>query len=121
MSGLLRGLALSALLASAALLLPGPAAAQFGGQGSGVKLNGKLGAWGSAIPTGFWITSIQPYSPAGYAGLKSGDVIVRVNGRLINNEAALNQALNAAGQRAQLLVRNQATGEQRYTWINLWR
>jgi S1-C subfamily serine protease len=121
MSNLLRGFVLSALLASAALLLPSPAAAQFGGQGSGVKLNGKLGAWGAAIPTGFWITGVQPYSPAVYAGLRAGDVIVRVNDRLIHSEAALNQALHAAGRRARLLVRNQATGELRYTWINLWR
>lgn len=86
-----------------------------------MRLQGKLGVWGTATPAGFWINAVQPFSPARHAGLVPGDVIVRVNDRLITSEFALNRALNLAGPRARLLVRNPMTGTLRYTWVNLWR
>ncbi|HMP00964.1 MAG TPA: PDZ domain-containing protein [Gemmatales bacterium] len=108
------------VLGTGFLVRPEPVTAQMA-LGSGVRFNARLGTWGSAIPTGFWITAVQPYSPATYAGLVPGDVVVRVNDRLITNEMSLEQALRTAGGRARLLVRHTPSGQLRYTWINLWR
>lgn len=98
-----------------------PTAAQVRPAMPAMRLQGKLGIWGTATPAGYWITAVQPFSPARNAGLIPGDVIVRVNDRLITSEFALNQALNLAGPRARLLVRNPMSGTLRYTWVNLWR
>ena len=40
-------------------------------------------------PAGVLVNNVYPHSPADEAGIKSGDVVIRVNGREVNDPAAL--------------------------------
>ena len=48
-------------------------------------------------PRGALITDVEPRSPAAVAGLKRGDIVLRVNGRRISNPAALEYRLAVLG------------------------
>ena len=50
---------------------------------------------GMAKPTGFLVKSLHPVSPAAKAGLKSGDVIVSVNGRDVEDPEAFHYRITA--------------------------
>lgn len=57
-------------------------------------------------PVGALITQVKPNSPAERAGLQPGDVIIGVNGQLLENPSGLPKALagKAAGSKVQLNV-----------------
>ncbi len=89
-----------------------PAAAQNGGddeqQGS-AQAGGRIGKprlgvtvatlnTNGALPNGAYIRSIEAGSPAEKAGLKAGDIIVELNGQVMNNTSDLINALDAFGE-----------------------
>jgi S1-C subfamily serine protease len=57
-------------------------------------------------PVGALITQVKPNSPAERAGLQPGDVIIGVNGQLLENPSGLSKALagKTAGTKVQLNV-----------------
>ncbi len=67
-------------------------------------------AVGMASPEGLIIRKIYPGSPAQSAGLKVGDIVLRVNGNAISNDQELSYrlALSSIGAKATLAVRNGA-------------
>jgi serine protease Do len=63
-------------------------------------------AMGLSSPEGALVNDVQPDSPGQKAGLKSGDVIVEINGKKIveSNELRINVSLMQPGQAARLKV-----------------
>ena len=77
----------------------------------GVKTQGLTGdmakSLGLAAPQGVVVTDVWPQGPAARAGLAQGDVIISVNGQLVNDDAGLNYtvATRGAGEEVSLSVR----------------
>ncbi len=63
-------------------------------------------AFGSGEPGGALVSSVEPESPADKAGLKQGDIILRLNGEAVEDPRALSLkvAEQAPGSEAQLAV-----------------
>lgn len=77
-----------------------------------------LGIWSSEDENGeVAVGGVQPDSPAAHAGLRRGDVIVKVEGRAVAGQADLYRKLWSAGERAPeialTLKRDGATVEQK--------
>lgn len=76
-----------------------PTVWDFGGPRLGINaqdLNGQLGSYfGAPDGKGVLVTEVLPGTPAEKAGLKAGDVIVRVEGKSIDSTSDLRQGLRA--------------------------
>lgn len=62
---------------------------------------------------GLRINSVAWRSPAFYAGLERGDIILEVDGRNVRHPEQLHQALHRTGMRGVLTVRDARTGRIR--------
>ena len=62
---------------------------------------------------GLRINSVAWRSPAFYAGLERGDIILEVDGRNVRHPEQLHQALHHTGMRGVLTVRDARTGRIR--------
>jgi putative serine protease PepD len=54
-----------------------------------------LGVGIASASTGVEVTQVRPGTPASSAGLRTGDVIVRIDGRKVTNAGELGQAVDA--------------------------
>jgi S1-C subfamily serine protease len=70
-----------------------------------------LGVRGRYLPQGMLITSVGPATAAGRIGLRPGDLIGRINGRLIASQNALFQALYDSGGQVDLATLKGGTGQ----------
>lgn len=66
---------------------------------------------------GVRITSVAFRSPAAFAGLECGDVILEVDGRDIHNYEQLHTSLHRTGYRTALTVRDAHTGRVRVVQV----
>jgi serine protease Do len=66
---------------------------------------------------GVVVTEVKPDSPAAKAGLAPGDVIREVNRRPVQGLADLEQAMGRSGGPAQVLLRLEREGTQRYVVV----
>lgn len=66
---------------------------------------------------GVRITSVAYRSPASFAGLDRGDIILEVDGRDIHNYEQLHNSLHLTGYRGELTVRDRRTGRVRIVQV----
>jgi membrane-associated protease RseP (regulator of RpoE activity) len=85
-----------------------PSAWDFGGPRLGINaqdLNGQLGAYfGTPDGKGVLVTEVLPNTAAEKAGLKSGDVITRVEGRLIDSTSDLRENLRSKSANGEIAL-----------------
>ena len=67
----------------------------------------KHGDWYSSPVSGVRVSGVESGTPASRMGLKVGDVILKVNHRIINNETEFYEALQAHPTYCRLKIRNQ--------------
>jgi serine protease Do len=72
---------------------------------------------GGGRPRGFRVRSVEPGSPAEKAGIKSGDVVVSVDGAPIESQEAFDTALSTRGpgKPMKISVKSPAAGERTLT------
>ena len=70
-------------------------------------------------PTGAYVGGVRAGSPAEPAGLRAGDVILRVGGRAVADAAGLEQAVQAAPAGAAVSIEYQRAGGARSATLTL--
>src|SRR5262245_14632618 len=63
----------------------------------------QLGVRMQKKPTGVTVTEVLPASPAEAAGLRVGDVLILVNGRIVNSPTEARDAIAASGAEARVV------------------
>lgn len=91
------------LAALAALLMAGVAA-------PAQDVRYPFGAFGKYTPEGMLVLEVKPDSPASRAGLQRGDLILKLDGRLITNQDDLVAAINSSGGTLVLIVKKASSG-----------
>src|SRR5262249_38302492 len=78
-----------------------------------------IGIFGNFTPQGLLIQQVNPGSPGSRAGLEAGDLVLSINGQVVQNQDQYNQVLNAAAGFVQLGVRRNATGQVNRVVVDL--
>ena len=68
-------------------------------------INNPLGAWCDSGNGGLRVVAVNPVSPAAALGLERGDLIVKVDARVVRTNRQLTDALQNSGGAATLLIR----------------
>ncbi|MGY8769437.1 MAG: PDZ domain-containing protein [Pirellulales bacterium] len=69
----------------------------------------------------YGIQEVMPNSPAAYAGLHSGDMLVSVNGSSITNPSVLNHEIQSSGGLIELGVIHNGSNHIDYVEVALWQ
>jgi S1-C subfamily serine protease len=96
---------------SLAVLLPALACLHAAASpGAAQELRYPVGMLGRYAADGFLVQKVLPATPAEKGGLQSGDFILKVDGRLVNNQEDFVNLVNSSGGQVLLVVKKGTTG-----------